>query len=102
MSLYTARIINKLDKQLSVKKIKLIRTLIKYKNQPKRIMNGFLVFVTFLLVVTNAVLAFEILKLNNDVKRLNHSNRSYLEINTKLQDIIKGTDKHNYLDDQEP
>ncbi len=102
MSLDTARIINKLDKQLSVKKIKLIRTLIKYKNQPKRIMNGFLVFVTFLLVVTNAVLAFEILKLNNDVKRLNHSNRSYLEINTKLQDIIKGTDKHNYLDDQEP
>lgn len=102
MSLDTARIINKLDKQLSVKKIKLIRTLIKYKNQPKRIMNGFLVFVTFLLVVTNAVLAFEILKLNNDVKRLNNSNRSYLEINTKLQDIIKGTDKHNYLDDQEP
>ena len=102
MSMDTARIINKLDKQLSVKKIKLIRTLIKYKNQPKRIMNGFLVFVTFLLVVTNAVLAFEILKLNNDVKRLNHSNRSYLEINTKLQDIIKGTDKHNYLDDQEP
>ena len=102
MSLDTARIINKLDKQLSVKKIKLIRTLIKYKNQPKRIMNGFLVFVTFLLVVTNAVLAFEILKLNNDVKRLNHSNRSYLEINTKLQDIIKVTDKHNYLDDQEP
>ena len=102
MSLDTARIINKLDKQFSVKKIKLIRTLIKYKNQPKRIMNGFLVFVTFLLVVTNAVLAFEILKLNNDVKRLNHSNRSYLEINTKLQDIIKGTDKHNYLDDQEP
>lgn len=102
MSLDTARIINKLDKQLSVKKIKLIRTLIKYKKQPKRIMNGFLVFVTFLLVVTNAVLAFEILKLNNDVKRLNHSNRSYLEINTKLQDIIKGTDKHNYLDDQEP
>ena len=102
MSLDTARIINKLDQQLSVKKIKLIRTLIKYKNQPKRIMNGFLVFVTFLLVVTNAVLAFEILKLNNDVKRLNHSNRSYLEINTKLQDIIKGTDKHNYLDDQEP
>ena len=102
MSLDTARIINKLDKQLSVKKIKLIRTLIKYKNQPKRIRNGFLVFVTFLLVVTNAVLAFEILKLNNDVKRLNHSNRSYLEINTKLQDIIKGTDKHNYLDDQEP
>lgn len=102
MSLDTARIINKLDKQLSVKKIKLIRTLIKYKNQPKRIMNGFLVFVTFLLVVTNAVLAFEILKLNNDVKRLNHSNRSYLEINTKLQNIIKGTDKHNYLDDQEP
>lgn len=102
MSLDTARIINKLDKQFSVKKIKLIRTLIKYKNQPKRIMNGFLVFVTFLLVVTNAVLAFEILKLNNDVKRLNNSNRSYLEINTKLQDIIKGTDKHNYLDDQEP
>lgn len=102
MSLDTARIINKLDKQFSVKKIKLIRTLIKYKKQPKRIMNGFLVFVTFLLVVTNAVLAFEILKLNNDVKRLNHSNRSYLEINTKLQDIIKGTDKHNYLDDQEP
>nr|DAS66566.1 MAG TPA: hypothetical protein [Bacteriophage sp.] len=102
MSLDTARIINKLDKQLSVKKIKLIRTLIKYKKQPKRIMNGFLVFVTFLLVVTNAVLAFEILKLNNDVKRLNNSNRSYLEINTKLQDIIKGTDKHNYLDDQEP
>ena len=102
MSLDTARIINKLDKQLSVKKIKLIRTLIKYKNQPKRIMDGFLVFVTFLLVVTNAVLAFEILKLNNDVKRLNNSNRSYLEINTKLQDIIKGTDKHNYLDDQEP
>lgn len=102
MSLDTARIINKLDKQFSVKKIKLIRTLIKYKNQPKRIMNGFLVFVTFLLVMTNAVLAFEILKLNNDVKRLNHSNRSYLEINTKLQDIIKGTDKHNYLDDQEP
>lgn len=102
MSLDTARIINKLDKQFSVKKIKLIRTLIKYKKQPKRIMNGFLVFVTFLLVVTNAVLAFEILKLNNDVKRLNHSNRSYLEINTKLQNIIKGTDKHNYLDDQEP
>lgn len=102
MSLDTARIINKLDKQLSVKKIKLIRTLIKYKKQPKRIMNGFLVFVTFLLVVTNAVLAFEILKLNNDVKRLNNSNRSYLEINTKLQDIIKGTDKHNYLDGQEP
>ena len=102
MSLDTARIINKLDKQLSVKKIKLIRTLIKYKKQPKRTMNGFLVFVTFLLVVTNAVLAFEILKLNNDVKRLNNSNRSYLEINTKLQDIIKGTDKHNYLDDQEP
>lgn len=102
MSLDTVRIINKLDKQFSVKKIKLIRTLIKYKKQPKRIMNGFLVFVTFLLVVTNAVLAFEILKLNNDVKRLNHSNRSYLEINTKLQDIIKGTDKHNYLDDQEP
>lgn len=102
MSLDAARIINKLDKQFSVKKIKLIRTLIKYKKQPKRIMNGFLVFVTFLLVVTNAVLAFEILKLNNDVKRLNHSNRSYLEINTKLQDIIKGTDKHNYLDDQEP
>lgn len=102
MSLDTARIINKLDKQFSVKKIKLIRTLIKYKKQPKRIMNGFLVFVTFLLVVTNAVLAFEILKLNNDVKRLNNSNRSYLEINTKLQDIIKGTDKHNYLDDQEP
>ena len=65
-------------------------------------MNGFLVFVTFLLAVTIAVLTFEILKLNNDVKRLNHSNRSYMEINTKLQNIIKGTDQHDYLDNQEP
>ena len=65
-------------------------------------MNGFLVFVTFLLAVTIVVLTFEILKLNNDVKRLNHSNRSYMEINTKLQNIIKGTDQHDYLDNQEP
>ena len=65
-------------------------------------MNGFLVFVTFLLAVTIAVLTFEILKLNNDVKRLNHSNRSYMEINTKLQNIIKGTDQHDYLDNPEP
>nr|DAR02691.1 MAG TPA: hypothetical protein [Caudoviricetes sp.] len=102
MSLDTAENKNELDRQLDVKKIKLLRTLIKYKRQPKRIMNGFLVFVTFLLAVTIAVLTFEILKLNNDVKRLNHSNRSYMEINTKLQNIIKGTDQHDYLDNQEP
>ena len=102
MSLDTAENKTELDRQLDVKKIKLLRTLIKYKKQPKRIMNGFLVFVTFLLVVTIAVLTFEILKLNNDVKRLNHSNRSYMEINTKLQNIIKGTDQHDYLDNQEP
>lgn len=102
MSLDTAENKNELDRQLDVKKIKLLRTLTKYKNQPKRIMNGFLVFVTFLLAVTIAVLTFEILKLNNDVKRLNHSNRSYMEINTKLQNIIKGTDQHDYLDNPEP
>lgn len=102
MSLDTAENKNELDRQLDVKKIKLLRTLIKYKNQPKRIMNGFLVFVTFLLAVTIAALTFEILKLNNDVKRLNHSNRSYMEINTKLQNIIKGTDQHDYLDNPEP
>ena len=102
MRLDTAENKTELDRQLDVKKIKLLRTLIKYKKQPKRIMNGFLVFVTFLLVVTIAVLTFEILKLNNDVKRLNHSNRSYMEINTKLQNIIKGTDQHDYLDNQEP
>lgn len=102
MSLDTAENKTELDRQLDVKKIKLLRTLIKYKRQPKRIMNGFLVFVTFLLAVTIAVLTFEILKLNNDVKRLNHSNRSYMEINTKLQNIIKGTDQHDYLDNQEP
>nr|DAJ64670.1 MAG TPA: hypothetical protein [Caudoviricetes sp.] len=102
MSLDTAENKTELDRQLDVKKIKLLRTLIKYKKQPKRIMNGFLVFVTFLLAVTIAVLTFEILKLNNDVKRLNHSNRSYMEINTKLQNIIKGTDQHDYLDNQEP
>lgn len=102
MSLDTAENKTELDRQLDVKKIKLLRTLIKYKKQPKRIMNGFLVFVTFLLAVTIAVLTFEILKLNNDVKRLNHSNRSYMEINTKLQNIIKGTDQHDYLDNPEP
>lgn len=102
MSLDTSENKTELDRQLDVKKIKLLRTLIKYKKQPKRIMNGFLVFVTFLLAVTIAVLTFEILKLNNDVKRLNHSNRSYMEINTKLQNIIKGTDQHDYLDNQEP
>ena len=102
MSLDTAENKTELDRQLDVKKIKLLRTLIKYKKQPKRIMNGFLVFVTFLLAMTIAVLTFEILKLNNDVKRLNHSNRSYMEINTKLQNIIKGTDQHDYLDNQEP
>ena len=102
MSLDTAENKTELDRQLDVKKIKLLRTLIKYKKQPKRIMNGFLVFVTFLLAVTITVLTFEILKLNNDVKRLNHSNRSYMEINTKLQNIIKGTDQHDYLDNQEP
>lgn len=102
MGLDTAENKTELDRQLDVKKIKLLRTLIKYKKQPKRIMNGFLVFVTFLLAVTIAVLTFEILKLNNDVKRLNHSNRSYMEINTKLQNIIKGTDQHDYLDNQEP
>lgn len=102
MSLDTAENKTELDRQLDVKKIKLLRTLIKYKRQPKRIMNGFLVFVTFLLAMTIAVLTFEILKLNNDVKRLNNSNRSYMEINTKLQNIIKGTDQHDYLDNQEP
>lgn len=102
MSLDTAENKIELDRQLDVKKIKLLRTLIKYKRQPKRIMNGFLVFVTFLLAMTIAVLTFEILKLNNDVKRLNNSNRSYMEINTKLQNIIKGTDQHDYLDNQEP
>lgn len=102
MSLDTAENKNELDRQLDVKKIKLLRTLIKYKNQPKRIMNGFLVLVILLLIVTTSTLTFETLKLNNDVKRLNHSNRSLMEINTKLQNIIKGTDQHDYLDNQEP
>lgn len=102
MSLDTAENKNELDRQLDVKKIKLLRTLIKYKNQPKRIMNGFLVFVIFLLVLTTTATTFETLKLNNDVKRLENSNQSLMEINTKLQNIIKGTDQHEYLDDQEP
>lgn len=102
MSLDTAENKNELDRQLDVKKIKLLRTLIKYKNQPKRIMNGFLVLVIFLLVLTTTAATFETLKLNNDVKRLKNSNQSLTEINTKLQNIIKGTDQHEYLDDQEP
>lgn len=102
MSLDTAENKNELDRQLDVKKIKLLRTLIKYKNQPKRIMNGLLVFVIFLLVLTATAATFETLKLNNDVKRLKNSNQSLMEINTKLQNIIKGTDQHEYLDDQEP
>lgn len=102
MSLDTAENKKELDRQLDVKKIKLLRTLIKYKKQPKRIMNGFLVFVTILLTVTVASLTFETLKLNNDVKRLNNANRSLTEINTKLQNIIKGTDEHDYLDNPEP
>lgn len=102
MSLDTAENKNELDRQLDVKKIKLLRTLIKYKNQPKRIMNGLLVFVIFLLVLTTTAATFETLKLNNDVKRLKNSNQSLMEINTKLQNIIKGTDQHEYLDDQEP
>ena len=102
MSLDTAENKNELDRQLDVKKIKLLRTLIKYKNQPKRIMNGLLVFVIFLLVLTTSAATFETLKLNNDVKRLKNSNQSLMEINTKLQNIIKGTDQHEYLDDQEP
>lgn len=102
MSLDTAENKTELDRQLDVKKIKLLRTLIKYKNQPKRIMNGFLVFVAILLTVTVASLTFETLKLNNDVKRLNNANRSLTEINTKLQNIIKGTDDHDYLDNPEP
>ncbi len=102
MSLDTAENKNELDRQLDVKKIKLLRTLIKYKNQPKRIMNGLLVFVIFLLVLTTTAATFETLKLNNDVKRLKNSNQSLTEINTKLQNIIKGTDQHEYLDDQEP
>ena len=65
-------------------------------------MNGFLVFVAILLTVTVASLTFETLKLNNDVKRLNNANRSLTEINTKLQNIIKGTDEHDYLDNPEP
>lgn len=101
MSLDTAENKTELDRQLDVKKIKLLRTLIKYKNQPKRIMNGFLVFVAILLTVTVASLTFETLKLNNDVKRLNNANRSLTEINTKLQNIIKGTDEHDYLDNPE-
>lgn len=102
MSLDTAENKTELDRQLDVKKIKLLRTLIKYKNQPKRIMNGFLVFVAILLTVTVASLTFETLKLDNDVKRLNNANRSLTEINTKLQNIIKGTDEHDYLDNPEP
>lgn len=102
MSLDTVENKTELDRQLDVKKIKLLRTLIKYKNQPKRIMNGFLVFVVILLTVTVASLTFETLKLNNDVKRLNNANRSLTEINTKLQNIIKGTDEHDYLDNPEP
>nr|DAQ61168.1 MAG TPA: cell division protein [Caudoviricetes sp.] len=102
MSLDTAENKTELDRQLDVKKIKLLRTLIKYKKQPKRIMNGFLVFVAILLTVTVASLTFETLKLNNDVKRLNNANRSLTEINTKLQNIIKGTDEHDYLDNPEP
>lgn len=102
MSLDTAENKTELDRQLDVKKIKLLRTLIKYKNQPKRIMNCFLVFVAILLTVTVASLTFETLKLNNDVKRLNNANRSLTEINTKLQNIIKGTDEHDYLDNPEP
>lgn len=102
MSLDTAENKTELDRQLDVKKIKLLRTLIKYKKQPNRIMNGFLVFVAILLTVTVASLAFETLKLNNDVKRLNNANRSLTEINTKLQNIIKGTDEHDYLDNPEP
>lgn len=102
MSLDTAENKTELDRQLDVKKIKLLRTLIKYKNQPKRIMNGLLVFVIFLLVLTTTAATFETLKLNNDVKRLKNSNQSLMEINTKLQNIIKGTDQHEYLDDQEP
>lgn len=102
MSLDTAENKTELDRQLDVKKIKLLRTLIKYKNQPKRIMNGFLVFVAILLTVTIASLTFETLKLNNDVKRLDNANRSLTEINTKLQNIIKGTDEHDYLDNPEP
>lgn len=102
MSLDTAENKTELDRQLDVKKIKLLRTLIKYKNQPKRIMNGFLVFVAILLTVTVASLTFETLKLNNDVKRLNNANRSLTEIDTKLQNIIKGTDEHDYLDNPEP
>lgn len=102
MSLDTAENKTELDRQLDVKKIKLLRTLIKYKNQPKRIMNGFLVFVAILLTVTVVSLTFETLKLNNDVKRLNNANRSLTEINTKLQNIIKGTDEHDYLDNPEP
>lgn len=102
MSLDTAENKTELDRQLDVKKIKLLRTLIKYKNQPKRIINGFLVFVAILLTVTVASLTFETLKLNNDVKRLNNANRSLTEINTKLQNIIKGTDEHDYLDNPEP
>lgn len=87
---------------LDVKKIKLLRILINFKKQPERIMNGLLVLVTALMIVTNVALTFEILKLNNDVKRLNNSNRSYQEINEKLIKVIEGKRTPDYLDNQEP
>jgi hypothetical protein len=65
-------------------------------------MNGFLVLVTALMIVTIVGLTFEILKLNNDVKRLNNSNRSYQEINEKLIKSIEGNRPPDYLDNQEP
>jgi hypothetical protein len=87
---------------LDVKKIKLLRILINFKKQPERIMNGFLVLVTILMVITCAGLTFEVLKLHNDVKRLDNSNRSYQEINEKLIKTIEGNSPPDYLDNQEP
>lgn len=87
---------------LDVKKIKLLRILINFKKQPERIMNGFLVLVTILMVITCVGLTFEVLKLHNDVKRLDNSNRSYQEINEKLIKAIEGNSPPDYLDNQEP
>ena len=87
---------------LDVKKIKLLRILINFKKQPERIMNGFLVLATILMIITCAGLTFEVLKLHNDVKRLDNSNRSYQEINEKLIKTIEGNSPPDYLDNQEP
>lgn len=87
---------------LDVKKIKLLRILINLKKRPERIMNGFLVLVTAIMIVTIVGLTFEILKLHNDVKRLDNSNRSYQEINEKLIKTIEGNSPPDYLDNQEP